>query len=78
MLTKEGRMFKLIRLYNKADKQTKYFILNWVVYGLALILTTAFCYARLDYVRSTKAPMKTEETKQQIKKIEQDAKQTTH
>jgi hypothetical protein len=47
-------MFKWLRDYNNASGQTKVFILNWLVYGLAIILTTVYCYARLDFVRSYK------------------------
>lgn len=47
-------MFKWLQAYNKASAQTKVFVLNWLVYGLAIILTTVYCYARLDYVRSYK------------------------
>ena len=36
------------------NRQTKYFILNWALYAVILVLTTAYCYARLDYVRSYK------------------------
>jgi hypothetical protein len=44
------------RQYNAATAQTRYFVLNWIVYGLALIVTTVYCYARLDFVRSYKTP----------------------
>lgn len=49
-------MFKWLRDYNNASAQTKVFVLNWLVYGLAIILTTVYCYARLDFVRSYKTP----------------------
>lgn len=53
-------MYKWIKFYNEADKQTKYFILNWIIYGMAIIITTAYCYGRLDFVRSTKPTSTTE------------------
>lgn len=49
-------MFKWIEEYKEAKSQTKYFILNWLVYGIAIIVTTVYCYARLDFVRSNKTP----------------------
>lgn len=49
-------MFNWITAYQTATPQTKYFVLTWAVYGLAIAVTTAYCYARLDYVRSYKAP----------------------
>ena len=39
-------------MYWNAPRKIKYFYLTWLVYGLALIVTTLYCYARLDYVRS--------------------------
>lgn len=39
----------------EAKRETKWFILNWVVYMILLIVTTLYCYARLDYVRSYRA-----------------------
>lgn len=45
-------MLSWIRQFREANAQTKYFILNWILYGLAIILTTLYCYGRLDYVRS--------------------------
>lgn len=48
-------MIRWIRQFQNASSQTKYLVLNWVVYGLALIASTLYCYARLDYVRSYKA-----------------------
>ena len=45
-------MIKRMRQFFEASSKTKYFALNWIVYGAALIITTLYCYARLDYVRS--------------------------
>lgn len=57
-------MIKWLKQYNEASKQTKYFIWNWVIYGLAILITTVYCYGRLDYVRSYQTPS----TKTEIKK----------
>ena len=40
-----------IASYNKATKRTKNFVLTCILYGLVLILSTVYCYVRLDYVR---------------------------
>lgn len=48
--------------YWKATRQTKFFVWNWIIYGILLILTTAYCYLRLDYVRSYKMPQSTNES----------------
>lgn len=54
-------MFQWIKQFINAERQTKFFVLNWFTYGLALIITTVYCYARLDYVRSYRTPpVKTE------------------
>lgn len=31
---------------------TRWFIFNWVIYFILMLVTTVYCYARLDYVRS--------------------------
>lgn len=49
-------MITWLKRYNEANSQTKYFILNGLVYGLAVIITTVYCYGRLDFVRSYQAP----------------------
>lgn len=41
--------------YNEATPKTKSFVLTWIVYSLVLLITTVYCYARLDYVRSYKS-----------------------
>jgi len=46
-------MFKWIRQFKEANPHTKYFIFNWALYGVLLIVTTLYVYARLNYVRST-------------------------
>lgn len=42
--------------YNQSTPKTKSFLLTWIVYALVLIITTVYCYARLDFVRSYKTP----------------------
>lgn len=51
-------MFRWILQYRHAKPQTRYFILNWAFYGVLIVASTIYCYARLDYVRSyrTKSP----------------------
>lgn len=56
-------MFKWIEQYREANPQTKYFVLNWLIYGIAIIVTTIYCYGRLDFVRSNKtAPSEKQHT----------------
>lgn len=50
-------MFTWIKEYYEASSQTKYFIWNWIIYGIAIIASTVYCYGRLDYVRSYKTPL---------------------
>jgi hypothetical protein len=45
-------MANWIEQYNESSPKTKSFILTWFIYGLALLITTVYCYARLDFVRS--------------------------
>ena len=68
-------MFKWLKEYNESSSQTKYFVLNWLVYGLALLITTVYCYARLDYVRSYRTPSVAEREK--LKNINQENQQST-
>lgn len=49
-------MSNWIEEYNESSTKTKWFIFNWAIYGLALLITTLYCYARLDYVRSYRSP----------------------
>lgn len=52
-------MFKWIRLYNNANPQIKIFIFNAVVYFTVIVITTIYCYGRLDFVRSYPSPKST-------------------
>lgn len=56
-------MIRWIKEYNEASSQTKFFVLNGLVYGLAIIITSVYCYGRLDFVRSypSPGPLKTEQ-----------------
>lgn len=46
-------MLKWYRQFSNASFQTKSFAFTWAIYLLAIIVTTVYCYARLDFVRST-------------------------
>lgn len=45
-------MLKWIRQYRDSPKEIKIFTINWLIYGLVIIITTVYCYGRLDFVRS--------------------------
>lgn len=59
-------MFKWIQQFRDADPHTRYFIINWALYGILIVASTVYVYARLDYVRST--PPKHKKTEQNIQK----------
>ena len=61
-------MFKWLRLYGEADPKTRYFILIFLINGLAILITAVYCYARLDYVRSYRTPAAIEAEQQANKK----------
>lgn len=42
-------MLEKIRSINP---HTRWFIFQWVVYFILMLVTTVYCYARLDYVRT--------------------------
>lgn len=46
-----------------SDNKTRWFLFNWVIYGLALIITLVYCYLRLDFVRSGPKKAATEQIK---------------
>lgn len=48
-------MLTLIRRFKESNRQTKYFILTWAIYIIALIWSTLHAYARLEYSRSDAA-----------------------
>lgn len=41
-----------IQDYREAAPETKWFIFNWVFYGVLTLGTLVYCYARLDFVRT--------------------------
>lgn len=45
-----------IEQFKEADPKTKSFIFNWFIYGLVLVLTTVYCYSRINYARDTEKP----------------------
>lgn len=47
-------MIQWLKNFQGASPQTKAFALTWIVFGLAILLSTLFIYGRLDYVRSDK------------------------
>lgn len=49
-------MLGWLKEYDEANPQTKSFVLNALVYGLAILITTVYCYGRLDFVRSSRTP----------------------
>lgn len=48
-------MLKWIQQYRKADRETKWFIITTVLFGLAIILSTLYAYGRLEVAHSEKA-----------------------
>ena len=52
-------MLKWVRQLSEASYETKMFALNWAIYLILIIVTTVYCYARLDYVRSYAKPQTT-------------------
>lgn len=55
-------MLSLLQKYKESSRETKIFIFNLVVYGLAIILTTVYCYARLEFVHHDFTPQYKEAT----------------
>jgi len=49
-------MWRALKLFKNAHRQTKFFILMWAIYLLALAWTTVQAYARLAYSRSDLQP----------------------
>ena len=69
-------MLEWLKEYDESNPQTKYFVLNALIYGLAILITTVYCFGRLDYVRSYRTPV-TEELKEKTK-FQQSTIQKTH
>ncbi len=55
-------MLNWLKEYREATSQTHYFFLTLVVYGIVLLVTTVYVYARLDFVRSYKTTPSTQHT----------------
>lgn len=53
-------MFSWIRQFSAADAKTKWFIFNWFIYGLMLVATTLYCYARLQVIYEERLATKNE------------------
>lgn len=47
-------MLKWIQQYRQASGETKIFIFTNALFAIAIVATTVYCYARLDFVRSYK------------------------
>lgn len=41
-----------IQKFFSSSRHTKWFILNWIIYGFVIVAATTYCYMRLDYVRT--------------------------
>lgn len=48
-------MLTWIEQLKNASTQTKWFVFNCFIYGLIIVASTIYCYARLDSVRSGSA-----------------------
>jgi hypothetical protein len=49
-------MWRALKRFKDAHRQTKFFILMWAIYMIAMIWTTVQAYARLTYSRSDLTP----------------------
>lgn len=38
--------------FRSSNKQTKYFVLTWIVYVIAIIVSTLYAYLRIDWIES--------------------------
>jgi TRAP-type mannitol/chloroaromatic compound transport system permease small subunit len=45
-------MIKWIKTFIETDTKTKWFHLQWILYGAIIVGGALYTYARLDYVRS--------------------------
>ncbi len=45
-------MWRAIKMFKESHPQTKFFILTWAIYMIAIIWTTIQAYARLEYSRT--------------------------
>lgn len=51
-------MLRFFRMLRHADSKTRWFYFQYIIYMLAIILSTVYAYARLDFDRT--GPQKTE------------------
>lgn len=56
-------MWTWIEEFISSTRETKWFLLNWFIYGFLIVVTFLYCYLRLDYVRSYKTTKTIEESK---------------
>jgi Na+/melibiose symporter-like transporter len=42
------------RKFQSAKPQTKFFIMNWTFYFILMLVTTLWCYARIEYVHQAR------------------------
>lgn len=61
-------MFKWTQFLRNADSHTIYFLFNWALYGILIIASTIYVYARLDYVRSAPLPGHQKVVETEVKK----------
>jgi hypothetical protein len=54
---KEQTMWQTIKMFKKSHRHTKFFILTWAIYMIAIIWTTVQAYARLEYSRTGARPI---------------------
>ena len=45
-------MWRALRMFKNAHRQTKFFIFMWALYMIAMVWTTVQAYARLAYSHS--------------------------
>ncbi len=53
---RESAMFGWLRNFIRSTGETKFFIFNWAIYGILIVLTTAYAYGRLEIARTRPAP----------------------
>jgi hypothetical protein len=49
-------MWRALKMFIHSHRQTKFFILMWAIYLIAIVWTTVQAYARLSYSRSDMTP----------------------
>jgi len=62
---KQEYRMKWFEEFKESTKQTKYFILTWVFYGLIIVASLIYSYARIDYVRTAPVSAMKESVKEQ-------------